>query len=104
MVLKILILTDGKMGDLVQCRGIAQQLTGDENIQEYEVQPGLLGSLPLKNMPLHKMEANSVLAKSALVRHGGCFWSQNSSLFSRYSTKSIKETLFDISKRPPLQL
>ena len=50
--LKILILTDGKMGDLVQCRGVAQELSGPEKISEFVLEPDFLYSLPLPGAPV----------------------------------------------------
>jgi len=52
MTLKILIITDGKMGDLVQCRGVANALPRDCDISEFVVQPNKLTSLPLPHIPL----------------------------------------------------
>lgn len=41
--LRILILTDGKMGDLAQCRGVAQAVGAD--VREVKVQPGKLAAI-----------------------------------------------------------
>ena len=57
--LKILILTDGKIGDLVQCRGVASALAEPENITEAVVKPGWLTSLPLPYMPLSAVDRQS---------------------------------------------
>lgn len=62
--LNILILSDGKMGDLAQCRGVASALTAAENVTEYVVQQGVVGSLPFKNMPLPRREKHVVFAKA----------------------------------------
>ena len=56
MALDILILTDGKMGDLAQCRGVAGGLTRNQNITEVVVEPGWLTALPLPNMPLSAVD------------------------------------------------
>ena len=45
--IKILILTDGKIGDLVQCRGVASVLTEPDRVTEVVVEPGWLTALPL---------------------------------------------------------
>ncbi len=52
----ILILTDGKMGDLVQCRGVAAELSTPEYIREQVVTPNWLTALPLPNMPLSAVD------------------------------------------------
>ena len=44
--IKILILTDGKIGDLVQCRGVASTLTEPELVSEVVVEPNWLTALP----------------------------------------------------------
>ena len=56
MPLNILILSDGKLGDLVQCRGVANQLTSKENITEFTVMVSSIASLPLPSMPLPRTE------------------------------------------------
>ena len=61
MPLEVLILTDGKMGDLAQCRGLAQTLTDDEHIHEAVVTPGWLTAFPLPNMPLSAVDRQSGL-------------------------------------------
>lgn len=57
--LKILILTDGKIGDLAQCRGVAATLAEAGNIVESVVNPGWLTSLPLPYMPLSAVDRQS---------------------------------------------
>ena len=52
----ILILTDGKMGDLAQCRGLAAELSAPEHIREQVVTPNWLTALPLPNMPLSAVD------------------------------------------------
>ena len=47
----ILILTDGKMGDLAPCRGIARRLTAAERITARVVQPSWFWALPLPFLP-----------------------------------------------------
>lgn len=59
--LHVHILTDGKMGDLVQCRGVAANLAPEVNIQESIVEPGWLTALPLPNMPLSAVDRQSAL-------------------------------------------
>ncbi|MEP1209348.1 MAG: mitochondrial fission ELM1 family protein [Rhizobiaceae bacterium] len=59
--LKILILTDGKIGDLVQCRGVASRLAKPQHISETVVSPGWLTSLPLPYMPLSAVDRQSAL-------------------------------------------
>ncbi|NKB53049.1 MAG: nucleoside-diphosphate sugar epimerase [Rhizobiaceae bacterium] len=59
--LKILILTDGKIGDLMQCRGVASALTSATRISETVVTPGWLTSLPLPYMPLSAVDRQSTL-------------------------------------------
>ncbi len=59
--LKILILTDGKIGDLMQCRGVASALAESDNILESVVSPGWLTSLPLPYMPLSAVDRQSAL-------------------------------------------
>ena len=54
--IKILILTDGKIGDLVQCRGVASVLTEPEMVTEVVVEPGWLTALPLPFMPLSAVD------------------------------------------------
>ncbi|MEP0940296.1 MAG: mitochondrial fission ELM1 family protein [Rhizobiaceae bacterium] len=54
--LNILILTDGKIGDLVQCRGVASTLTDSDAITEVVVEPGWLTALPLPFMPLSPVD------------------------------------------------
>ena len=49
--IKILILTDGKIGDLVQCRGVASVLTEPDMVTEVVVEPGWMTALPLPFMP-----------------------------------------------------
>ncbi|MEM8750783.1 MAG: mitochondrial fission ELM1 family protein [Pseudomonadota bacterium] len=44
--LKIAIITDGKMGDLAQCRGVAQAIAAPENISEISVRTGWYNHLP----------------------------------------------------------
>ena len=44
---EILILTDGKMGDLVQCRGIAQFISSQDHITEIKLETGVFSSLLL---------------------------------------------------------
>jgi len=51
---KILILTDGKIGDLVQCRGVAARLSGQENIVEKVVSPDWWHSLPFSFIGVQK--------------------------------------------------
>lgn len=50
----VLILTDGKIGDLAQCRGIAQQLTTPNSVTERVVKPGWLYALPLPGIRVQK--------------------------------------------------
>ena len=57
--LKILILTDGKIGDLVQCRGVSAALAEPANISEAVVKPGWITSLPLPYMPLSAVDRQS---------------------------------------------
>ena len=59
--LNILILTDGKIGDLVQCRGVANVLATSQNVSEKVVSPGWLTSLPLPYMPLSAVDRQSTL-------------------------------------------
>lgn len=54
--IKILILTDGKIGDLVQCRGVASTLTEPELVSEVVVEPNWLTALPLPFMPLSAVD------------------------------------------------
>ena len=54
--LKILILTDGKIGDLVQCRGVASGLTDSDAITEAVVEPNWLTALPLPYMPVSTVD------------------------------------------------
>lgn len=54
--LKILILTDGKIGDLVQCRGVAAYLTDADRVEEHVVEPGWITALPLPYMPLSAVD------------------------------------------------
>ena len=54
--LSTLILTDGKMGDLAQCRGVANELSESSNIQEQVVTPNWLTKLPFPNMPLSAVD------------------------------------------------
>jgi len=54
-------LTDGKIGDLVQCRGVASALTDLENISEMIVEPGWITSLPIPFMPLSAVDRQSPL-------------------------------------------
>ena len=56
MSLKILILTDGKMGDLMQCRGVAEALTDSTNITEQVINPDFLHSLPLPYMTVQSSD------------------------------------------------
>ncbi len=52
MPIKILILTDGKVGNLVQCQGVASHLTKAEFIEEKAVSPRKLWSLPFPFIPV----------------------------------------------------
>ncbi|MGI9355975.1 MAG: mitochondrial fission ELM1 family protein [Rhizobiaceae bacterium] len=56
---KILILSDGKTGDLVQCRGVARSMTGAANIREHVVKPRGFWALPLPMMPVAPLERRS---------------------------------------------
>ncbi len=52
----ILILTDGKIGDLAQCRGIASRLSSADTIVEHVVSPDWFHALPLPFMPVQKSD------------------------------------------------
>ncbi len=52
----IRIITDGKIGDLVQCRGVASRLTTSECIEEFVVKPDWFHALPLPFMPVQKSD------------------------------------------------
>ena len=61
MPFAILILTDGKAGDVIPCRGIAQSLADNfleksVRIEERVIEPDFLHSLPLPFMPVQKSE------------------------------------------------
>jgi len=54
--LKILILTDGKIGDLVQCRGVAARLEKPSQITEAVVSPNWFHALPLPYIGIQKSD------------------------------------------------
>ena len=53
---EILILTDGKIGDLVQCRGVASRISTQKATQEKVVKPDWFHALPLPFMPVARSE------------------------------------------------
>ncbi len=57
----VLILTDGKMGDLSQCRGIARALAEIDNITERKVDPKGVWALPLPMVPVAREDRESGL-------------------------------------------
>lgn len=63
---KVLILSDGKMGDLAQCRGVAHALTEAENISEHVVKPRGFWALPLPMMPVAPLERRSEIFDAPL--------------------------------------
>ena len=54
--LRILILTDGKIGDLIQCRGVAARLAEAQQIEERVVEPDWFHALPLPFIPVQKKD------------------------------------------------
>ncbi len=62
----ILILSDGKMGDLVQCRGVALALTEVDRISEYKVDPKGFWALPLPLMPVPRKDREGDLFSEPL--------------------------------------
>jgi len=63
---KILILSDGKMGDLAQCRGVAHALTDAENIREHVVKLRGFWALPLPMMPVAPLERTGEIFEEPL--------------------------------------
>ena len=64
---RVLILSDGKMGDLVQCRGVAQALVLAENVSEFVVKPKGFWALPLPMMPVAPSEKHSNIFASPVA-------------------------------------
>ena len=54
--LKIMILTDGKIGDLVQCRGVAARIADSSNIVEKVIAPDWWHSLPFPFIGVQKSD------------------------------------------------
>ncbi|MDD9908113.1 MAG: mitochondrial fission ELM1 family protein [Ahrensia sp.] len=62
----ILILSDGKMGDLAQCRGVAHHLAAPGRVREHVVKPTGFWALPVPFMPVAPLERRSSIFEAPL--------------------------------------